>query len=163
MNLIPWRNKQKENDEQDRSLVRGMDDVRSQMDRAFDRFFHEPFGGLTGLWPDMNTWGPTLDLSETDKHVIVKAEIPGVDPKAIDITMAGNLLTISGKKEESSEQNGESYFHSERRFGSFRRSIQLPAYVDSEKVSADHANGVLTIQLEKLASATPKRVAVKTN
>jgi HSP20 family protein len=133
------------------------------MDKAFDRFLREPFGGLNGMWPEMDQWGPTLDLSETDTHVIVKAEIPGVDPKAIDITLAGNLLTIAGKKEESSERKGESYFHSERRFGSFRRSIQLPAYVDSEKVSADHAHGVLTIQLEKQASATPKRVAVKTN
>ena len=163
MNLIPWRNKQKDNEMNEQSIVPAMEDLRTRIDSVFDRFFHEPFGALGELGTGLSNWGPTLDMSETDKYVVVNAEIPGVDPKEIDITIAGNLLTIAGQKSEKTERKDESFFHSERRFGSFRRSVQLPAYVDSEKVKAEHANGVLTIRLEKQASATPRRVAVKAN
>jgi len=72
------------------------------------------------------------------------------------------MLTIVGKKEASTERKGANYYCSERRFGSFQRSVRLPAGVDTEKVSAQHANGVVTITLKKQPGATPKRIAVKT-
>lgn len=161
MNLIPWRNKQNSESSEERELAPMLRHFRTEMDRVFSRFFSEPFGALAEVWPDLRGWGPSLDVSETDTHVVVKAELPGVDPKEVDVRIAGNVLTISGEKSESSERKGESFYHTERRFGSFRRTVPLPAYVDAEKVSAEHANGVLSIQLPKSASATPKRVPVK--
>ena len=161
MNLIPWRNKQKEVVSEEHDMLPALRGFRSEMDRLFDRFFQEPLAGLENVWPPMSAFGPTLDLTETDTEVIVKAEIPGVAPKDVDVTVSGNVLTIAGEKKESSERKGQAVFHTERRFGSFRRTVQLPSYVDAAKVSAEHADGVLTIRVAKSTAATPKRVEVK--
>lgn len=161
MNLIPWRTKQHGMEPIGRAVAPPVQRLRSELNRLFDRFLEEPFGGLEQTWPGLGPWGPSLDVSESKTHVIVKAELPGIDPKKVDITIAGSTLSISGEKSEGTERNDESYYHSERRFGSFRREVQLPTYVDSEKVSAEYAHGVLIIQLEKQKSATPKHVPVK--
>ena len=126
----------------------------------FERFFRDPFSIVREPLTRFGDWAPSLDVVESDRQVTVKAEVPGVDLKDLDITISGNVLTLTGKKSDSTEQKGDSWYHSERRFGTFQRSIQLPSYVDIEKVSAEHSNGVLTIRLEKLASATPKRIPV---
>lgn len=160
MSLIPWRNKQNGNDAERAEQAPAIRKLRSEVDRMFDRLFHDPSDTLAS-WSEGTQWGPMLDLSETDTHLVIRAEVPGVDPKQVDITIVGAVLTISGEKSETTERKGESFYHTERRFGSFRRSVQLPRYVDTRKVSAEHANGVLTIQLAKSASATPKRVPVQ--
>ncbi|MFQ5589728.1 MAG: Hsp20/alpha crystallin family protein [Phycisphaerae bacterium] len=161
MNLIPWRNKKSESDLAENDLRPTLRHFRSELDRMFDRFFSDPFDA----WPDafqmLRDWRPSLDLTETAQDVIVKAEMPGVDPKDIDVAISGNVLTISGEKRECAERTEGCCHQSERRFGGFRRSVQLPTSVDWEKVTAEHSNGVLTVRLQKLASSTPKRIHVK--
>jgi HSP20 family protein len=159
MSLIPWKNKSADGGSMER-VTDPLRRFRNEMDRVFDRFLESPWGLPSDPFGE-GGWLPSLDMSETDKHVIIRAEMPGVDPKDINLTISGNVLTLSGEKKEVSQRKSESWHHTERSFGSFRRSMQLPTYVDAEKVSAEHAHGVLTIQLEKLQSATPKRIEVK--
>ena len=124
---------------------------------------HEPSFGFGSDEPfsQLGAWAPQLDISETDKEVTIRAEVAGVDPKDLDVSITGNVLTLSGEKKDETEERGENYFHSERTFGSFRRSVQLPASVDPDSVSADHCNGVLCIHLKKVAGAEPKKIPVK--
>ena len=154
MNLIPWKSRNKEDDYFGMAPV---SQFRGELDRLFDRFFRDPWGegdAVTG-------WSPTLDVTDTEKEVVIRADVPGVDPKDLNLTVTGNLLTISGEKKEQTEKKGENYYHAERRFGSFRRTVQLPAGVDADKVTAEHKNGVVTIHLKKTPGATPRRIAVQ--
>lgn len=104
---------------------------------------------------------PALSVRETDDAIAIEAELPGVAPKEIDITVSGQVLTIAGEKKESSEESNDGYYHAERRFGSFCRTVSLPSTVDTDKISAQHDKGVLTIRLAKRPSAVPKRIPVK--
>ena len=161
MSLIPWKGKQPERD--DSAEMSPISNLRHEMDGLFDRFF----GGARelareGASPWAN-WMPSTDVSETDTEVVVRAEVAGVDPKGIDVSLSGQTLTIAGEKKESMETQSENCYRSERRFGSFRRSLQLPASVDTEKVSAEHKDGVLTIRLKKLQTAQPKRIPVRSS
>ena len=163
MNLIPWRNKKRANGDADTALATSARRFRTEMDQLFDRFFRDPWGWPEELFGPPTGWRPALEVLENDREVTIRAEVPGIDPKDIDVTISGNMLTLSGEKKETSEHKGESYFHSERRYGSFRRCIELPTTVDPDRVTAEHANGVLTIHVGKVPSATPKRITVKTN
>jgi len=163
MSLIPWRNKRQENDSvASTSLV----DLNRELDRAFGAMLRGPLSWSDGLFGhqdfgDMSAWTPSVDLTEDDKSMTVRAEIPGVDPKDLNLSVTGNTLVLSGEKREESEKNENGVFHSERRFGSFRRSVQLPGEVNSDNVTADYANGVLTVRLEKSPTAQSKRIPVK--
>jgi HSP20 family protein len=108
------------------------------------------------------TWFPAVDIAENDKEVIVRAEVPGVDPQSLDITVANNRLTLSGEKKETSEKKGTDYYHTETRYGSFSRTLELPAGVDTEHVTAEHGHGVVTVTLTKTQAAATKRIHVKT-
>jgi HSP20 family protein len=135
--------------------------MRDEMERIFDRFFEDPW-----MLPDVPTergtiWAPTLDMSETEEEVILRAEVPGVDAKHLEITVSGHTLTLAGEKKEESEKKGENYYHCERSFGAFRRSIELPETADPEKVTAEHDNGVVTIRVAKLKGAKPREIPVK--
>ena len=136
----------------------------SELDRIFHRFFSEPFRGrtrwLAELSADGISWSPSLDVSENEDAITVKAELPGVDPEAIDLEMTDAMLVISGEKKEESEERGEGLYRTERMFGSFRRSVALPAAVDAEKITADYENGVLTVRLEKVEKDVTKRIPI---
>jgi HSP20 family protein len=84
-----------------------------------------------------------------------------VAAKDVDVSISGNTLTISGEKEESSKEEGKDYFVTERRYGSFRRSIELPEGIDPERITAHQDNGVLTVKIARLKTATPKHIPVK--
>lgn len=159
MNLIPWRSKRHDDDDFDGNVSTALSTLRSEMDRVFDRFTHgfwsEPFGSFA-------TYVPSIDVAETENEITVRAEVPGVDPKDLNITLSGQMLTISGEKKESTEKKGENFYHSERRFGSFRRTLQLPVPVNQDKMTAEHKNGVVQIRLQKEPSAVPKRIPVNT-
>jgi HSP20 family protein len=134
----------------------GLTLFHDRMNRLFDSFFHE--GGhraSEGLhWP-------TLDLIETPENLQVKAELPGIDPKQLEISITGNTLTIRGEKTEEKEEKGKTWHHRERSSGSFVRSITLPLKVDAEHVEAVDEHGVLTITLPKLEPEKAKRIEVK--
>jgi HSP20 family protein len=123
--------------------------LRREMDRMFDDFFsrtalvnaHKAWSGLT----------PAVDVSETEKEIVVTAELPDVTDKDIEVNLAGDVLTIKGeKRSQHEEKNGDSAYM-ERRFGSFSRSVRLPFDVGEEKVDAQFNNGVLTVRVPKPA------------
>ena len=103
---------------------------------------------------------PALNVWEDEKAVHIEAELPGVDPSKIDVKVHGDVLTLSGSKEESREEKGKNYHHSERIFGSFCRQIVLPEIVDPEHVQAEYKNGVLNVQLNKKPEATARKIPV---
>jgi len=158
MNLIPWRNKHMETSRRPEPTT--LPSLRREIDDLFDRFLREPFG--TGLSQMFGGWtaGLRTDLAESDDEVVVRAEMPGVDPKEVEISVTGNALTISGEKKEEHEDKRRNYHYVERQFGSFHRSVQLPAYVDPDKVDATFKNGVLTVTIAKKPDAKPRKIKV---
>ena len=163
MNLIPWRNKSKGEVSRDVRLGSPASLFRMEMDRLFDRFFNEPWGLSRDLFSEVplsSGWVPSVDITEGEKEVALRVEIPGVEAGNIDVSINGNILTLQGEKREEHEESNEQYFHSERAFGSFRRSLELPANVDPEQVSAEHKNGVLTIRIQKRKGAESRRIPV---
>jgi HSP20 family protein len=158
MSLIPWRNKEREGVPATTTLGA----LRSEMDRLFESFFREPFGALD--WPGFTrgemAW-PVIDVAENDKEVTIRAEVPGIDPQEIDVSVTGDQVVIKGEKKESSERQGDGFFHSESRYGSFQRTIPLPGGVDSERVDAKYANGVLTLTMPKSPAVAAKKIEIK--
>jgi HSP20 family protein len=160
MSLIPWRNKQHDGMSGESAPLATL---RNEMDRLFDSFVREPFGMLD--WPAFmggEKWWPAVDVAESDKDVTIRAEIPGIDPKELDVTVTGNQLVISGEKKESTEKKDKGFYHSEARYGSFRRVIPLPEGVDAEHVDANYANGILTLNIQKTPAAAAKKIEIKT-
>jgi HSP20 family protein len=127
----------------------------------FDRFVADPF---EVAWYGRNgkDWMPRLDVVESADAVTVRTEVPGVLPKNVDVSVRDNILTISGQKEASSHEEGKDFYISEREFGSFRRSIELPQGCDPDRITATQDNGVLTVKISRLREAAPKHVAVRT-
>lgn len=158
MQLMPWRNKNR-GDVRDVSLASPWGDLAGDIERMFGRFLGGPWSLGEGL-ESMGAWTPPMDITETDDKVLIRSEIPGVDPKDISVTVSGGMLTVKGEKKESTEKKGENYYHSERRFGSFQRVVELPASVDPEKVSADYGDGVLKVTLVKKAGSAAKKIPI---
>ncbi len=134
----------------------------SRLRREMDRLWEEFFGprGL-GLRPWEGEWAPAIDVSETPDKVVIKAEVPGIDPQEINITLAGDVLTIKGEKKSEREETKESYHMVERSYGSFARSLTLPAAVDQDRIDAKYEKGVLTVTCPKKEEAKPKAIEIK--
>jgi HSP20 family protein len=157
VNIIPWKNKTSE------GTAPTATEFRSEVNRLFDSFLREPFENLSDSFSARNRWAPSLDVSQTDCTVTVHAELPGVDPKEIDLTVTGDKLTIAGEKKETVEKTSQDVFHRETRYGSFSRTVQLPSSVDPQQVSAEYVNGVLTVSLKKTPNATARKIPISTN
>jgi len=143
--LIPWRGE--------------IDRLRDEMDRLYERLFDwRPFR----RFPMEGEWVPWVDISETAKNIVVSAEIPGMEAKDIDVSLDGSVLTLRGERKHEKEEKEENYHRVERAYGSFFRSIQLPAEVDSSKVKASYKRGVLKITLPKVKKQESKKIEVKT-
>ncbi len=159
MNIIPWKHNRNvapaTRDSQEVSHL------RNEVDRLFDRFFTEPWGGFPSGFMTNGEYLPSLDVVEDDTSLTVRVEVPGLKPEELDIQIEGDVLTITGSKEERGEHKHGNVFHSERRFGRFRRSVALPAHVDTDDVQARCEHGVLTVTLARSEKARPKKVAVK--
>jgi HSP20 family protein len=120
--------------------------LRDEIDSLFDRFFtRERF-----ISPLERSWTPSVDIYETKKEVVVRAELPGLSAKDVDITLTENTLTIKGEKKVSDEVKGENYYRVESAYGAFQRTIPLPVPVRNEKVKASFKDGVLEIRLPKV-------------
>ena len=111
--------------------------------------------------PGDSAYWPVMDISEDKESITVKAELPGMKTEDIGISVQGNALTIVGEKKEQSEEKKEGYYHCERRFGAFRRSLSLPGDIDHDKIEANYKDGVLTLTLPKTEAAKAKVVKVK--
>ncbi len=131
------------------------------MDRFFNEFFPSRLLGGMPAWEESVELLPAFDISETDDNVVVRADLPGVEVKDLDIGITGNLLTIRGERKEEHTEEGEYFFSTERKFGSFNRSITLPADVKEEGIEATFKDGVLTVSIPKAERARQKRIEVK--
>ncbi len=159
MKIIPWR-KKNGSDEGLMSPSDRLSEFRTQMDHTIDSFLSR-YGDPTATWMrSMGEWSPTIDVRETDTHIKVRAEIPGVSPDDVQVTITGRTLTLSGTKEESREGQDGNRAYTENYYGSFKRHISLPTEVDRDHVTAEGANGVLTIELAKLQASKPRRIPV---
>jgi HSP20 family protein len=144
MNLIRW------------NPFRDMSLLQQQMNRMFDNT-------LLG-WPaenETNTWFPAADLYETEHDLVLRADLPGVDPKQVDLRVENNVLTIRGERPFEGNKAKEENFHRvERLYGAFARSFTLSTAVDPDKIKANYKDGVLTITLPKAEAAKPKRIQI---
>ncbi|MGQ9688495.1 MAG: Hsp20/alpha crystallin family protein [Desulfobaccales bacterium] len=147
MDLVHWR------------PFREVARLRNEMDRLWDEYFGP---GRRALQPVEEGWMPAVDVAETADKITVKAEIPGMEAKDIEISMVGDTLTIKGEKKVEREEKEENYHLIERSYGSFSRAMKLPAAVDADKVEATYKNGVLTIVLPKKEEVKPKAIEIKT-
>jgi HSP20 family protein len=141
--------------------------LRREVDRLFDDF--HPFG----RWPSIrrmtssgqSSWpvAPAMDLVERDNEYEITAELPGIDEKDVELKVANRTLTIKGEKNEQKEEKEKDYYLSERRYGSFQRSFQLPENADQDKIEAHFSKGVLTVTVPKAAGAksSEKKIDIK--
>ena len=126
----------------------------------FDRFF-EDFE-LPSPFSEEMTFRPAFDVSETENELIVKAEVPGMDQKDIDINLSDGLLTIKGEKKHEKKDKNENYHCVERHYGKFSRTMRVPFEVEADKVDASYKDGVLKVTLPKSETAKPKKIEIKT-
>ena len=143
---------------------RGLYDVHGEMNRLFD----EMFGGLArrsgGRQGEgaVESWSPALDVLHEDGDVVVRAELPGVKPDDVDITLSRGVLTISGQRKVEQEQQGQGYYVRERRYGTFRRSLMLPEGIDESKIDARYEDGVLEVRIAGAAAVQePKKIQIQ--
>ncbi len=132
--------------------------MRREMDRLWDSFFE---GGLRKRAEGAGEWLPSLDVAETKNEIVVKAEVAGMDPKDIDISLSDGVLTIKGEKKQEKEEKETDYHLIERSHGSFTRLVQLPKEVKSDKISASYKDGILKITLPKSEEAKKKEIKIK--
>jgi len=136
--------------------------LQNEMNRIFDRLLGawdlEPFD----RWPTFAaSFAPSVDVTETDKEVRVQAELPGMDEKDIEVTLANGILTIQGEKREEREEKDAGSWCSECRYGRFHREIALPTQVDEAKATATLTKGVLTVTLPKTPEAQDRRKRIQ--
>lgn len=161
MSLIPWRTKRVDTESRDPAAASTIERFRHEMDRLFDNFLQEGKSGFDRLLSPITGWGPAVDVSESEQEITVRAELPGVDPKDLDIQVTADSLRISGEKKDEFEESRKGYYQVERKFGSFHRMVKLPTEIDPDKVDAEYRNGILTIRLSKTEGASARRVAIK--
>lgn len=141
------------------SLLPTISSFQNEMNRMLDRFFDGD--SVSRSRADAGVWLPPIDVSETADKIVIKAEIPGIDPKEINISIEDNILLIKGEKKEEKEDKGKNYYRMERSYGGFSRAIALPPSVDIDKVTAECTNGVLEISVQKKEEVKPKQISVK--
>ena len=129
-----------------------------------NQLFEDFFGTRSPLRP----WGdgeagfmPPVDVHETNDRVIVEAELPGVEPKNVDIRVEGDALIIRGERKQEKEQKEGGFYRMERSYGRFERQVELPSYTDPQKCEATYKNGVLKVELPKKEEAKPRSIEVK--
>ncbi len=132
--------------------------LNSVLDEAFGSwpFQQEGNGSIT------SAWNPACDVFEDGESVKIVAELPGVNPEDVKLSLENNVLTIRGEKKQEAEERNERVHRYERSYGSFERAFMLPSTVDAEKVSADYRNGILTVVVPKAERARPREIPVRT-
>ena len=134
---------------------RGATTLQEQINRAFGDLV-----GRTGEESNLTPWAPAVDIFETENELVVKADLPDVNPQDLDIRVENNVLTIRGERKFENEVNEDAYLRIERSYGSFSRSFSLASSVNAEAINADYQNGVLTLSIPKREEAKPKQIKV---
>ena len=145
--MIPWRR-----------TDNFLEPFRREMDDLFQRFFGPNTAELAEVAP---TWAPRVDVEESDKEIVVKADLPGGEPKDIDITVVDGALVLKGEKKEEKEEKKKNYHRIERFVGQFYREIPLPPGADADKITASTSKGVIAVTIPMKPEAQPKKVTVR--
>lgn len=131
------------------------------LENQFNRLFEGPSNGDVLTTPPANGWFPLADVYESDKEFVVKVELPGVDPKDVDVRIEQNHLTVRGERRSENSHDKDDYHRIERHFGAFSRTLALPLSVDADKTHAGFKAGVLEITLPKAEDSKSRKVEVK--
>jgi HSP20 family protein len=133
----------------------------ANMQKEFNRLFNEAF---PRLWDEgelsTRTWAPPVDIYETDNNLVLKADLPGIDPKDVEIRVEDSTLYLKGERKFEKEVKEENYHRVERSYGTFTRSFSLPNSIDADKVTAEYKDGQLTLTMPKREEAKPKTIKI---
>ena len=124
------------------------------------RVFEDAFTRMVNEPRATRPWSPAVDIYETENELVLKADLPDVDLKDIDVRVENQTLTISGERKFEQDQTGKGYHRIERSYGSFVRSFAVPNTFDTEQIAADFKNGVLSVTLPKKEAAKPRQIKV---
>ena len=139
-----------------RSQLGELDRMRREMDRLWDNITRDHNPSTFDY-----DWVPSLDLTDRGDSLVAELEVPGMDPKDIDISVTGDILTISGEKKREREDKEHNYHLVESSYGKFSRSVRLPSIVNPDRVKASYKDGILSITLDKTEQAKTKKIEVK--
>ena len=129
--------------------------------REFDRLFNEAFSPMSGETEvSTRSWAPPVDIYETEDAIVLKAELPGIDPKDVEVRVEDNTLYLKGERNYEKEVKEQNYHRVERSYGSFARSFSLPNSISAEKVKAEYKDGLLTLTMPKREEAKPKTIKI---
>jgi HSP20 family protein len=131
------------------------------LQNRLNRFFDLPFAPFAEETLPLTKWVPACDIYETDKEIVVKAELPGLNKEDVYVSVENNLLTIHGERKFENEVKRENFHRVERNYGEFLRSFTLPAFIDPNKILAEFKDGLLWVFLPKREEAKPKQIEVK--
>ena len=137
--------------------VRDLLTLQERMNRMFDSSYR---GSGDEDWALGGSWAPAVDIYEKDGNIVLKAELPGVDPKDVDVRVENNLLTLRGERKFDNEVKRDSYHRVERAYGAFSRSFTLPNVVDTGNIKAEYRDGVLHMTLPKREEAKPRQIQI---
>jgi HSP20 family protein len=137
------------------SPFRAMSSLQDQINRVFNEAFERP-----GEESNLTSWAPAVDIYESEHELVVKADLPDVDPKDLDIRVENNILTIRGERKFEKNVSTENYLRVERAYGTFSRSFALSNTVNTDAIKAEYQNGVLTLHIPKREEAKPKQIKV---
>lgn len=137
--------------------------LQDRMNRLFDESYRGGTRGADDDWALGGSWAPAVDIYEQNGNIELKAELPGIDPKDVDIRVENNVLTLRGERRLDNEVKRESYHRVERAYGAFSRSFTLPTVVDTEKILAEYKDGVLRLVLPKKEEAKPRQIQIHRN
>jgi HSP20 family protein len=135
---------------------RGLTSLQDQVNRLFEDNFTRDRSGHA----DLASWAPPVDIYETENELALKADLPGLQDKDIDVRVENNMLTIRGERKFENDGNQDNYLRVERTYGPFTRSFSLPNMVSSESVRAEYDNGVLTLHIAKPEESKPKQIKI---
>ena len=135
---------------------RGYTTLQEQVNRLFENTFTHDRSGLA----DLATWAPAVDIYETENELVVKADLPDLQEKDIDVRVVNNTLTIRGERRFEKDVNEDNYLRIERAYGSFTRSFTLPNTVNAEAIRAEYRNGVLTVRMSKREESKPRQIKI---
>ena len=133
---------------------------QDRLNRIFEDAFRGSRGASEEEWALGGSWAPSVDIYEQEGNLVLKAELPGIDPKDVDVHVENNVLTLRGERKLDSEVKRESYHRVERAYGSFTRSFTVPSVVHQETIKADYRDGVLRVTLPKKDEARPRQINV---
>jgi HSP20 family protein len=136
--------------------IRGLTSLHDQVNRLLD----SSFSRRTNTDTDLATWAPAVDIYETEGELVVKADLPDLEEKDIDVRIENNVLSIRGERKFEKTISPDNYLRVERTYGAFSRSFSLPNTIDSEQIHAEYRNGALSVRMPKREESKPKQIKV---